>query len=197
MKHAKIVFGAILFGALSLGALSLMSIRSYAQSTTVDDTSLRARIEANVKSYPFTLAEDQKQSLSAKCFPLQEKLRVIRDNLIVREQSRDGAFRRIEARLSVLQKRFDAQGVDTSIIDLLLANYRKDLALYTNAVTQQEVSMNDTVVMDCANNPEQMRSQIEAIRANHNKTVEEIERITTFLQTNILESLESIKEKAE
>lgn len=166
-----------------------------AQPSSVEDTSQNSRIQVNQERYPANLSDEEKSRLQGVCIAAQEKIISVRDTFLTAEEKREEVYNRIDIRLSALQKRLEAQNIDTSIVDLLLATYRKETSAFKSYAAEHQVNLNDTISMNCTERPEAFRSQLVATRATQKKLSDEVTRLKSMLTADLIASMEALKLK--
>jgi hypothetical protein len=190
----RILVCALLVAAV-LPSVSVTAQTANESTSSVVDTSQNARLQDNQQRYPTTLDDEEKARLQSICISVQEKIIVVRDRFLTAEEKREDTYNRIDIRLSALQKRLEAQNIDTSIVDLLLASYRKETAAFKAFAAEHQVNLNDTISMNCVEKPDVFRSQLIATQTTQQKLFDEGVRLKSMLSADLISSMEALKTK--
>lgn len=190
----RILVSSLILSILFLPAVANAQTQSD-RSSSVEDTSQNARLRENQQKYLNDVSDEEKTRLQSTCIPAQEKVIAVRDRFLTAEAKREEVYNRIDIRLSALQKRLEAQNIDSSIVDLLLATYRKETAAFKAYAAQHQVNLNDTISMDCVEQPDVFKSQLTATRETQKKVSEEVTRLRSMLTADLITSIEALKLK--
>ncbi len=183
-----------LFSALLLMP-AYFSVGVLAQSSSVTDLSQQARIELTNAFSPLV-------STKVACVKCRVDVWLPRKRLGYQRKfscSRGNEKRYLSSNRIISvhpSERLETQELDTSNIDLVLANYRKDLAVYGNAVAQHGVALNDLLGMNCVNDPSLFLSQLEAVRASHATLKSEVRRLSKIITSDVPSVLQINIERA-
>lgn len=169
----------------------------YAQS---NQAQLENRISEYSKRFPVSLSDDERNLLSERCALIQDRLADAITSVKQSTINRESSYSFIENRLYSIQGRFSNQQLDTSIIDLMLADYRFEVSNFKiQALTYSNI-LNDAVDQDCRVSPEKFKSTILAARASRESlrvSMLKIRELYYSSITNGFKSLESqIKESS-
>jgi hypothetical protein len=178
MKHRITIF--IVSMATALGSLYLPVKAEEDVAAQLDK-----RVASYSKEYPVNLTSDESQLLKENCLVIQQKLIKTRDNIDETIVSREASYGYIERRLSSIQSRLTTQGIDTSIIDLMLASYRVEVNNFKNSAEAYRLTISDAIVLDCINKPGEFKSTILTARSNRLLTVKAMQSIRELYTSSI------------
>lgn len=179
---------------LIVAFISNFSFGLYAVKAEEDSaTQLEKRISIYEKDYPVILTPEESQLLLDNCVLMQQKLAKARDSIDETIVSRESSYGYIERRLSSIQSRLSGQGIDTSIIDLMLANYRVEVNNFKNSATLYRTTVNDAIRIDCVNRPKSFKSAILAARSDRLLTVKSMKSIRELYTSSITDGFKLLE----
>lgn len=186
MNYAKKIF--ILISTTTF----LTSIYSFtiAKAVTESEAEFTGRIAVYQKEYPVTLSSEEAQLLAERCILIQNKVIEARDIVNTTIVSREATYGNIERKLAAIQSRLNGQGLDTSVIDLLLASYRIEVSNFKTSAERYESYLNDASAIDCQNNPSAFKSTILAIRDKRQLPVNSMKRIRDLYNSSFANGFE-------
>ena len=115
--------------------------------------------------------------LSERCSVIQKKVIEARDIVNATIISRETAYGNIERKLSAVQSRLSGQGIDTSVIDLMLASYRIEVSNFKTSADHYGAVLNDASALDCQSKPQAFKSTILAIRDKRLQPISSMKKI--------------------
>ncbi len=156
-----------------------------------EDTTLAQRLEQYKDAYPQNLTDDQLAAISAACPRAKSALSDLPSRLAATKLTYVGAYSLVDARLTAIQKRLNLQHIDTSTIDLLLANYRRSIQRFEAAVDNYEQALRDIEALDCSD-AVGFEASLQAIRGYQADSVKSAGDIAAYLKTNLVQSFSVI-----
>lgn len=162
----------------------------YAQS---NQAQLENRISEYSKRFPVSLSDDERNLLSERCALIQDRLADAITSVKQSTINRESSYSFIENRLYSIQGRFSNQQLDTSIIDLMLADYRFEVSNFKiQALTYSNI-INDAVDQDCRVSPEKFKSTILAARASRESLRASMLKIRELYYSSITNGFKSLE----
>lgn len=159
---------SIIFLLLVLTFTSTTSVS--VKANTNDQNTFSYRVENYKKRFPTNLNEEELKIIIDKCDSVKSKFVKIRDSVNATTLKREDTYGDVERRLSAIQSRFDKQGIDSSVIDLMLASYRIEVSNFKNSADEYQTILNDIVAIDCISDPSALKSAVTSARFARDST---------------------------
>lgn len=170
-------------------SFNLFSVKISTAQSTIDVNSLN-RISDYSKNFPAELLPEDLAILIDRCPTIQKKVVEARDRVNLSISQREEAYGSIENKLSSIQSRLSGQGLDTSVIDLMLASYRIEVSNFKLNAERYSTILTDASTLDCKNNPSGFKSSILAARASRILTVETMVKIRQLYKSSFVSGFE-------
>lgn len=193
MKRLKFLAITLVFITLfPVVAIGLEDDGSTAVSSE-HETNQTDRLERAKRTFPIRLSEKETKRLASRCAVAQKNLAKISIRLKNRSTKITRKYDLIELHLAAVQKRLSNQQIDTSIIDLLLANFSKSTSEYEVALSNYQLALDDAVTVDCAAEPLGFKALLEDVRAKRQVFVNEVKAIKDFTKGDLKTSFDALR----
>lgn len=165
----KVVVFIFLSVFLAQSSIIKASSVSYGDKLTNDEN---VRIGSYLSKYPVQFNEGEKDVLVSKCQNAQDRILLVSKNLPDIITRRKNVYGHIDSRLASIQSRLSLQQIDTSTIDLMLVNYRREIISFDDKMLKYQQSLSDITKLDCVAYPEAFKANLEAVR-EYRKNIQE------------------------
>lgn len=162
-----------------------------------DDKNLANRLQERKSKLKTTVTSTEKLRIQSRCKNSQGKLSSLDGRIKGIQTSREAAYSKITTKLTDLQTKLKAKGVDTAQLDTQIAElnkkidqYKTDLATYKQAVT-------DLSAMDCSADPTAFKASLETARAALLTVRQDAVAIKSYVTQTIRPTLQQIKAQLE
>jgi len=156
-----------------------------------------ARITKLKETYRIVLDETERQRIVMRCVPAQKRLLAIEGRLVASADKRRKIYQGIIDDLNKIRVRLLNQEVDTSSVDLLIATYQEKLEFFNARVQSYDISLEDSVVVDCQDKPDDFRAALEGVRANRKLVADASGELAELTRSDLKTSLERIALKVD
>lgn len=180
---------------LVIATLLPLGVQAADPTTDIDAAGRDQRIVVYKADYPVKLTDKEKTKLTTTCAAAQENIQKIfkRSEGITSERST--VYATVDNRLGAVQKRLSTQQLDTSVIDLLHANYRKQTTAFSAALTTYRQTLQDSSTMDCKADLSGFRSSVEAVRVARKSVADKSLSIHELVRVDAKTSFDTIKKR--
>lgn len=152
-----------------------------------------ARISDIRQKLKITLNDKERQLVSERCEQAQSALAKISDRLEVTAAKRTETYQSVITTLSILRASFANRQIDVSNLELLIVTYQTELDDFNDAVRAYEVALDDSVLVDCRQNPEDFRAALEGVRIARRDVVEAAQKISETTDSTLNTTLDSLR----
>jgi hypothetical protein len=186
MNYAKKIF---IFLTTTTFLVNIYSF-TLAGAATESEAEFANRIAIYEKEYPVSLTQEENQLLVERCALIQNKIIEARDIVNETIVSREASYGNIERKLAAIQSRLSGQGLDTSVIDLMLASYRIEVSNFKTSAERYGSTLNDASAINCQKNPVAFKSTVLAIRDKRQLPVNSMKRIRDLYTSSFMSGFE-------
>lgn len=131
---------------------------TYTGSTTED------RLNRAVSDQHLQLDATRQNTIKTKCQTSQAMLKELQQNTEILVRQRVEVYSNLQKELIAIQLRMTRQGSDASEIDLLNGRIQQELDKFTIMADQYGISLNDLILVDCVQKPEQFQAGLVIMR---------------------------------
>ncbi len=164
-----------------------------AEDSASVDATRAARVEQTKLAYPIRLSDQEKTTLANHCKKAQVNLSKIKIRLEARESIISTKYNLIDLHITAVQKRLASEGVDTSIIDLLLTSFQRLSMEHQQAFVSYQLALDDATAIDCAADPQTFKALIEDVRTKRQEFVSSINAVKDFSGADLKTSFDALR----
>ena len=162
-----------------------------------EGSDLESRVDQYKDAFPIKLIGQEATDLAANCATAQSRLNDIFLRLSSTKTVYLAAYAMVDTRLSAIQKRLGKHQFDTSTIDLLLANYRRDVENYESAIDNYQSTLSDASLIKCTDDIDGFASALAAARQYRSDLEQAAIAINNYATINVDAAFTSIKNSLE
>lgn len=175
----------------------IFAISPVLSNTAIANTDAKNAYEIRLNEYkqsnPVQLSTEESQIIIDGCDVIKQKIVEARDRVGNTNNNREEVYSDIEKKLSAIQIRMSKQGIDTSVIDLLLANYRIEFNNFKATSEKYLLVLSDTALIDCKSQPELFKSAVLTARQTREQPAEALKRIRNLYNNSFVSSFELLE----
>jgi hypothetical protein len=154
----------LLFCALVL-ALSQSAIAQDASiAATYGDDARTARLSSLISRYRVVLSDVERSRLIERCVNTQGTLKQLLAKVEVSTAERLAVYGNVIDDLVVLRGLIAKKELDASSLELLIVDYQNAQRGFTSATAAYSVAIEDSIAVDCVQDPLSFRASIEGVR---------------------------------
>jgi hypothetical protein len=172
-------------------------IGSVLSGTVIANTDAKNAYETRLNDYnqsnPVQLSPEESQIIIDGCDVIKQNIVEARDRVSNTNNNRAEVYSDIEKKLSAIQIRMSKQGIDTSVIDLLLANYRIEFNNFKATSEKYLLVLSDTALIDCKSQPDLFKSAVLTARQTREQLAEALKRIRNLYDNSFVSSFELLE----
>ena len=172
-----------------------------AQEQTLPDVgsysadALSARLAALRELYRIKLSDSEKERLVTKCDQAQDGLQKISNKLLTTKTGRSVTYDSVIASLISLRALVVTKQVDPSNIELLIVEYQQKKEQFDLAVSDYQVTLDDSINVDCKTRPEEFRAALEGVRDSRKKVVNASTQIDEITKSNLKTAFDTLRSR--
>ena len=175
--------------AIAIPAYTLMVTGNVHAQSGIESLSAKRSAMYGI-NFPVSLSVEDTQLLSERCPVIQKKVTEASDRVGATIESREATYGNIEKKLAAIQSRLSLQRLDTSVIDLVLANFRIEVSYFKTSAENYKSVLDDAAMLDCQNNPALFKSAILAARDARLQPVNAMKKIRDLYSSSMINGFE-------
>lgn len=173
-----------------------ISAHAYAQGITADDgASIDERLAKEVTDQGVSLDITEKTVIIAKCSYSQSALEEVqlKSNRAIR--LRTDTYQNIQNDLQAVKLRMIRQGADSSESDLLTGKIQQNLDQFTIQAAKYGTTLNDVIVVNCQQHPDQFKAGLTVMREERAKLLEYASKLNKLIKDSKENTFEPLKRR--
>lgn len=155
------------------------------------------RIQERKEELKTKLTVAKEERIQARCESAQGKLSSLSGRITGLETSRTQVYANLMNRLSNVQDRLQAQGVDTTELDANIQELQKKIDAFNTSLQEYKTIVGDVTVGECADDAEGFQASIDAARTALKGLREESVKIREYLKGTVKQTLQTIREQVQ
>lgn len=159
------------------------------------DDALAARLAVLREHYRINLTTNEKDDVISRCVQAQSNLKKIASKLTVVITARSSTYDELVDSLNNLRLLIVEKQIDASNIELLTVEYQQNIQLFDNAITNYQVTLDDSIRVDCKSKPEDFRAALEGVRDARKLVVSASSQIDEITKSNLKNSFHTVKDR--
>lgn len=204
MKRSYLI-GFIVTATVSAFMITTLTVQAHTDTTahthTTDAASVEKqqadRIEKRKAEIKTTLTTVQQKRVQSRCKNAQPLLKVTTEKTIKIQVNRDKIHTDILNKLTSLETKLAASGVDTTAFKVQIADLTTKIETFKADSAAYQQALQDTAALDCQADPVGFKASLEASRAALKKLQADAVAIRTTVAQNIKPRLAEAKTKLE
>ena len=156
-----------------------------------------ARIQHEKEVQKVKLATTDKVKLEGKCQAAQGKTTTVSDRLKTSETARNDVHKNLVAKLTSLDEKLKAKGIDTTQLEADIATLNKDISTFNTDLATYKQSVTDLKALDCKTDPEGFKAALLTARTNLEKVRTDATTIQSYLTDTIKPLLKTLRDKVD
>jgi hypothetical protein len=172
---------------LPVNAQDLPSVGSYS------DDARAARISELKVKYRISLSDQERTRLIERCDLAKENLGRLSTKVIASSEKRSDVYDGIVSTLTSLRALVATKQVDASNLELLIVDYQRAIADFNIATTAYQTAIDDSLVINCASDPEGFRASIEGVREGRKQSSEAANGVEELTNSNLRTAFDTLK----
>lgn len=165
------------------------------QSALAVQPTLAGRVAKYKAGYKARLTFSQQARLKLRCKAAQGKVASLTGRIKGIETSRDTVYKNILERLDSLQTRLQQKDIDTTDLQVDIANLRLKIDGFKTDLAAYQQTVTDLSAIDCTADPTAFRAALEAARTARQKVADDTKGIHTYLTVNLKQTLSKLRAK--
>lgn len=194
----------VMVGVLTLGILPVQAHETgeeHAHATDVDVASQQKqrsdRIAQHKAELKTKLTTAQQKRVQARCKNAQTQLKVVTEKAVKVQANRDRIHSNLLARLTALETKLAAGGVDTTDFKAQIANLQTKIDTFKTDSAAYVQAAQDAAELDCQADPVAFKASLEAARTSLKKLQADAVAIRTTFAQEIKPRLAAVKAELE
>lgn len=155
------------------------------------------RIQERKEELKTKLTAAKEERIQARCQSAQGKLSSLSGRITGLETSRTQVYANLMNRLSNVQDRLQAQGVDTAALDANIQQLQTKINAFNTSLQSYKTIIGDVTVGECADDAEGFQASIDAARAALKDMREQSTDIREYLKGTIKTTLQTLREQVQ
>jgi hypothetical protein len=185
------MFKRLLIMAVAITVIFL-PLNTIAEDNIANSTNRDERLNKAVADQQIVLDESTKAFLQSKCQSAQLILSNIQNETEGLIRKRLDTYSDIQKELQAIKLRMIRQGADASETDLLTGKIQQSLDAFTIQADRYGTSLDDVVLVDCVQKPEQFKTALLLMRTQRSKLLDlanELKSIMNGSDNNVFKQL--------
>ena len=211
-RKSNLILSAVLVLPLiavsSVRAEETMDTRSDEKTETTQTTenkkktgneglTLQQRLDKRKTEVKTRLNALEKTRLQTRCKAAQGNLSSLKGRITGIETSRTEVYGHLVERLTNLQTKLKAAGLDTAALEQQIMTLQTKIDTFNTDLATYKEAVSDLAGMDCASDPDAFKASLETARTLRQKLVQDGKDIKAYLSDTIKPTLQTLRSQLE